>query len=869
MDLIDMGEDNRSQGYRYIWHCQCHFSKYNFSGLLVNKTAAEVGFLLDNMFAQTGPIKILQCDNGGEFKARVLELCNKWKMDPPTNSTPYTPTTNGLVERAGGTLQVAIGKWMDQFQTRDWAECVAPLTYQINCTVAKSTKRTPHELVYGRRPRWDSVPIECALDATTLLAIMEGQDEPELTGTDLLQSPPPESAALALLHMNQEAADQSKGDRGTDSAATSQSVTGELGRTPQYLARTPKALTSADAAAAVAVAVTVTRETNAAAVAQTGVQRPLQGQERLQEAQATQGKLLADDSTLLDEPATVSLSEYPDHWAVRDLLYGALGPISKSVAQELDGGPAKFFRLGTTGAGRCLLSAWLGTDVEGTSAKAVNEMKADCDSLRARLKAWLLQLPVKRRNWLSQQLLHCGNSGLEGRGDEEEAGLAQQASGGLQQCWDTLLRHLDDNSADLGWECLVVLSEMERVNVLVYCHLEETKRYDGNTQLAALKWREAEKDGIAQSEAARQGKFAPGGSWMEESCKPQSVLVPRRLNENWPFRVIFHRTQIVHYHRKHADGKEVGNSEGGRGHYESLVANTAADGEPASYLGTFQAGSTIHAHLCHIGNCYLAAQYNDLARVRMETAYNELASVVQYKVLHAVGLRMAAALKKGKRGAARGTDVLPCIVIRVLTHAGGGSSGSQAAPTQHEQYKLLCEFGVINGSWKVDALVPVNLRNFPQLVRRFDEFSAAELVMPTHVDYQPIDESRYELVSAEEAWEKHCQKKTPAVRNNKRRRAAESRTTAVAAETAIVTAKVDRRKAPSLFTTSSQPTPATARSSEPSHVISIIGHNATEDRFKAVWSGTPTDWQWCRKNYLLGACPEVLAKYAENAKMAL
>ena len=130
MDLIDMGEDSRSMGYRYIWHCQCHFSEYNFSGLLVHKTAAEVSILLDNMLALTGPIKILQCDNGGEFKARVLEVCKKWKMDPPTNSSPYTPTTNGLVERAGGTLQVGVGEWMEQFNTREWAECVASLTYQ-------------------------------------------------------------------------------------------------------------------------------------------------------------------------------------------------------------------------------------------------------------------------------------------------------------------------------------------------------------------------------------------------------------------------------------------------------------------------------------------------------------------------------------------------------------------------------------------------------------------------------------------------------------------------------------------------------------------------------------------------------------------
>ena len=176
----------------------------------------------------------------------------------------------------------------------------------------------------------------------------------------------------------------------------------------------------------------------------------------------------------------MQLDDYLDDVDIRDLRYGVIGPITKTVARELDGGPARLWRLGTAGGGRCLLSAWLGIDVEGLPVKPPSEAKADCDSLRANLKAWLLQLPAYRQEWLARQMFHSGNSGLEGRGDEEEAGIAR--AGGTQQSWETLLRHLSNNSTDLGWECVVVLSEMERVNVLAYCHLEETTQYDSDTR---------------------------------------------------------------------------------------------------------------------------------------------------------------------------------------------------------------------------------------------------------------------------------------------------------------------------------------------------------------------------------------------------
>jgi hypothetical protein len=207
MDLVDYGEDQRSHGMRYMWHAQDHFSKYNFSGAIANKTAAEVAVHVEAMLRVTGPIKILQCDNGGEFMGRVNELCDEWGMERPTNSAPFRPQTNGLIERSGSTLQRAIAKWMAQEQTDEWTEGMSRITWQVNHTVSKATRRAPHEVVSGVRPRWDSTPITRLLDNATLLEVIEDEELPSPATTVITlpkASPPTELVASALVDMRAE-----------------------------------------------------------------------------------------------------------------------------------------------------------------------------------------------------------------------------------------------------------------------------------------------------------------------------------------------------------------------------------------------------------------------------------------------------------------------------------------------------------------------------------------------------------------------------------------------------------------------------------------------------------------------------------------
>ena len=79
IDLID--KRNQPDGdYKWILHIRCHFSKYSAIFPLKSKSAAEVADRIAFWIASCEPAKILQCDNGTEFKAVLLILLKVIKL---------------------------------------------------------------------------------------------------------------------------------------------------------------------------------------------------------------------------------------------------------------------------------------------------------------------------------------------------------------------------------------------------------------------------------------------------------------------------------------------------------------------------------------------------------------------------------------------------------------------------------------------------------------------------------------------------------------------------------------------------------------------------------------------------------------------
>ena len=114
-DLIDM-RGNPDGPYCWILHIRDHFGKFSTAYPLCSKRSREVANALLACISIFGPPKILQCNNGKEFKGTVLMLV---KLHGVTliNGWPRHPETQGLIEQANRGLKSKLYAWKEELKT--------------------------------------------------------------------------------------------------------------------------------------------------------------------------------------------------------------------------------------------------------------------------------------------------------------------------------------------------------------------------------------------------------------------------------------------------------------------------------------------------------------------------------------------------------------------------------------------------------------------------------------------------------------------------------------------------------------------------------------------------------------------------------
>ena len=65
---------------------------------------------------------------------------------------PRHPQSQGLVEQANGTMEIMIGAYMEQYKTKKWIELLPLIMYNLNTSKSSSTKFTPFEIVFNKKP---------------------------------------------------------------------------------------------------------------------------------------------------------------------------------------------------------------------------------------------------------------------------------------------------------------------------------------------------------------------------------------------------------------------------------------------------------------------------------------------------------------------------------------------------------------------------------------------------------------------------------------------------------------------------------------------------------------------------------------------
>nr|GEU62381.1 ribonuclease H-like domain-containing protein [Tanacetum cinerariifolium] len=158
---IDLFGPTSVSSLNHKWYCLVvtgDFSRFTWTFFL--RTKDETSGILRNFITKIEnlkdlKVKIIRCDNGGEFKNKEMnELCTK-KGIKREFSNARTPRQNGVTERRNKTLIKAARTMLAdaKLPVTFWAEAVNTAFYvQNRVLVNKSQNKTPYELFNSRTP---------------------------------------------------------------------------------------------------------------------------------------------------------------------------------------------------------------------------------------------------------------------------------------------------------------------------------------------------------------------------------------------------------------------------------------------------------------------------------------------------------------------------------------------------------------------------------------------------------------------------------------------------------------------------------------------------------------------------------------------
>ena len=141
------------RGMTYILVGIDHFSRWPEAVATRAANAATVAeFMHSRIIAQHGTPRELLTDHGSHFASQVIaELCKKYKVRR-LMSTPYTPQSNGIVERFMGYLKNALITLIDNRPAR-WDTFLPAILFAYRTTPHPDTAETPFFLNKGYDPR--------------------------------------------------------------------------------------------------------------------------------------------------------------------------------------------------------------------------------------------------------------------------------------------------------------------------------------------------------------------------------------------------------------------------------------------------------------------------------------------------------------------------------------------------------------------------------------------------------------------------------------------------------------------------------------------------------------------------------------------
>tara|TARA_Y100000389_G_scaffold204361_1_gene256477 strand:+ start:18092 stop:20608 length:2517 start_codon:yes stop_codon:yes gene_type:complete len=149
IDLIDMqAYADNNQFYSWIVVIIDIFSKFVYVYPIMKKEPKFVVNILNRIFLNGDIPKMIQHDDGTEFKGDVTKLLKDFKVKDITNA-PYSPHTNGFVENKNKQIKNYIITYMTSRKTERYYDVLDRIAFNINNTKHSVTKMTPFQIHRG------------------------------------------------------------------------------------------------------------------------------------------------------------------------------------------------------------------------------------------------------------------------------------------------------------------------------------------------------------------------------------------------------------------------------------------------------------------------------------------------------------------------------------------------------------------------------------------------------------------------------------------------------------------------------------------------------------------------------------------------
>ena len=147
---IDLAAFPKStEGHVFCLVCVDVFTGFIFLTPLKDKKASTIARALWEIFTVAGVPRILQSDNGREFKNEIMSAFNKLLEIPHRFIAPYNPRADGKVERSVKTVKDTVNKLMHGADCH-WHLHLPFVQYAYNNKVQSLTGCTPFSLMFGR-----------------------------------------------------------------------------------------------------------------------------------------------------------------------------------------------------------------------------------------------------------------------------------------------------------------------------------------------------------------------------------------------------------------------------------------------------------------------------------------------------------------------------------------------------------------------------------------------------------------------------------------------------------------------------------------------------------------------------------------------